>query len=51
MNDLAKFIATLRRDREQRTGPGVYASDKVFALLEELDRLQLRLLHYDRTAK
>jgi hypothetical protein len=34
------FIATLRHDRESRNGPGVYASDKVFALLAELDRLR-----------
>lgn len=38
--DLEAFIATLRSDREQRSGPGVYASDKVFALLDELDRLR-----------
>lgn len=37
MTDLDLFIKTLRQDREKRNGPSVYASDKVFALLDRLD--------------
>lgn len=40
MGDLDRFIATLRLDRVSRGGPGAYASDKVYALLDEIDRLR-----------
>ena len=36
---LDEFIAQLRSDRENRNGTGLYASDKVFALLDRLDSL------------
>lgn len=38
MTDLAMFIRTLRIDRETRKGPSVYASDKVFALLDAYEK-------------
>lgn len=36
------FIDQLRRDRETRGGPGIYASDRVFMLLDLLDKMRER---------
>lgn len=34
-----EFIRMLRRHRAERSGPSIYASDRVFALLDTIDRL------------
>lgn len=37
MKTAETFIAMLRKDRESRQGPSVYASDRVFSLLDAYD--------------
>lgn len=46
--DTTEFVAQLRRDKAGRNGPSIYASDRVFGLLDRVEELEARATKLER---